>query len=72
MSKSIDKQQDTEKHLQVKLPIGGVSKRTYNEDELRHIAVNYAIHCLKGYEGSFTDWFNRISKDWRKIANRKQ
>ena len=49
-----------------------VSKRTYNDDEMRHIAVNYAIHCLKGYEGSFTDWFNGISKDWRKIANRKQ
>ena len=54
------------------LHIGSVSKRTYNEDELRHIAVNYAIHCLKGYEGSFIDWFNGISKDWRKIANRKQ
>ena len=48
------------------------SKRTYNEYELRHIAVNYAIHCLKGYEGSFTDWFNGISKDWRKIANEKR
>jgi len=54
------------------LRIGGVSKRTYNDDELRHIAVNYAIHCLKGYEGGFTDWFNGISKEWRKIANRKQ
>jgi len=52
--------------------LGVVSKRTYNDNEMRHIAVNYAIHCLKGYEGSFTDWFNRISKDWRKIANRKQ
>ena len=55
------------------LRIGSVSKRTYNDDEMRHIAVNYAIHCLKGYEGSFTDWFNGISKDWKKkIANRKQ
>jgi len=53
------------------LCIGISNKRTYNDDEMRHIAVNYAIHCLKGYEGSFTDWFNRISKDWRKIANRK-
>lgn len=51
--------------------ITDVSKGTYNDDELRHIAVNYAIYCLNGYEGSFTDWFNRISKDWRKIANRK-
>jgi hypothetical protein len=53
------------------LRISGVNKRTYNDDELRHIAVNFAIHCLNGYEGSFTDWFNGISKDWRKIANRK-
>lgn len=43
----------------------------YNEDELRHIAVNYAIHSLKGYQGTFTNWFNKTSKDWRTIANSK-
>jgi len=64
-NKTLDKQQNGNDF------IADVSKRTYNDDELRHIAVNYAIHCLKGYEGSFTNWFNGISKDWRKIANRK-
>lgn len=54
------------------LRIGSASKRTYNDDEMRHIAVNYAIHCIKGYEGSFYDWFNRISKNWEEIANRKK
>ena len=67
MSKEQNNQEDNKA-----LHISGVSKCTYNDDEMRHIAVNYAIHCLKGYEGSFNDWFNRISKDWRKIANRKQ
>jgi len=67
----MSKEQNLEKKDKA-LHIGGVSKRTYNDDEMRHIAVNYAIHCLKGYDGSFTDWFNRINKDWRKIANRKQ
>ncbi len=34
--------------------------------EMEHIATNYAIHCLKGYEGSFRDYYNNINFDWRK------
>ena len=34
--------------------------------EMEHIAVNYAIHCLKGYEGSFRDYYYGIFSDWRK------
>ena len=45
--------------------------KRFNNNELRHIAVNYAITCLKGYEGSFENWYAGIYKDWRKIANRK-
>lgn len=44
----------------------------FNLDELRHIAVNYAISCEKGFKGSFDSWFNTISPDWKKIANRKR
>ena len=43
----------------------------YNRNEIRHIAVNYAIHCLKGYKGTFTEWFDRIVENWREIANRE-
>lgn len=43
---------------------------TYNQKELAHIAGNYAITCLKGYDGTFNDWFKGISKDWKTIANR--
>jgi hypothetical protein len=42
----------------------------YSLDELRHIAVNFAINCEKGYKGDFDSWFNGISSDWRKIANK--
>ena len=42
---------------------------TFNMSELRHIAVNYAITCLHGYDGSFDKWFNGVSSDWREIAN---
>lgn len=45
---------------------------TFNKDEMRHLAVNYAIHCMKGYDGSFEAWYDNISPDWRKIANRKE
>lgn len=41
----------------------------FNINELRHLAVNYAINCMKGYDGSFDDWFDNISKDWKEIAN---
>jgi len=49
----------------------GVSKRKFNLNELRHIAVNFAITCEKGYRGDFDSWLNGISGEWRKIANRK-
>lgn len=55
-----------------KLHISDVSKRKFNLNELRHIAVNFAITCEKGYKGDFDSWFNGISGEWRKIANRKQ
>jgi hypothetical protein len=51
--------------------IHDVSKRKFNLNELRHIAVNFAINCEKGYKGDFDIWFNGISGEWRKIANRK-
>lgn len=47
-------------------------KETYNENELRHLTGNYAINCLKGYNGSFDDWFKDISPMWREIANRER
>lgn len=46
--------------------------KKYNLNELRHIAVNFAITCEKGYQGDFDSWFNKISPDWRKIANSKK
>jgi hypothetical protein len=48
-----------------------VNKRKFNINELRHIAVNFAIACEKGYKSSFDNWFNGISDEWRKIANGK-
>jgi len=47
-------------------------RNIYNKDELKHIATNYAIHSLHGYEWSFEHWFDRLHKDWRKIANRRE
>lgn len=44
---------------------------SFNLNEVRHLAVNYAINCEKGYKGSFDNWFNIISPEWREIANRK-
>lgn len=44
----------------------------YNTDELRHIAVNYAISCIKGSTAGFELWFNGLSPKWREIANQKQ
>ena len=46
-------------------------EETYNADELRHLAGNYAITCMKGYDGSFDDWFKNIDPKWGKIANKK-
>jgi hypothetical protein len=53
-----------------------MNKKTYrkpnmfNMDEMRHLAINYAINCMKGYDGSFDDWYNNLSKDWIEIANK--
>ncbi len=47
-------------------------KSMYNEKEMAHIAVNYAITCMKGYDGSFDDWFNRLDSKWRDIANKDE
>lgn len=44
-------------------------KREFNEFELRHLAVNFAISCGKGSTQSFEDWFSGISSDWLIIAN---
>lgn len=41
----------------------------FNLAELKHIAVNYALHSLNGYTGSFDDWFKNIAPEWRRIAN---
>lgn len=41
----------------------------FNLNELRHIAVNYAISCENGYHGDFDSWFNTISNEWRIVAN---
>lgn len=45
-------------------------KIEFNKFELRHLAVNFAIHSLKGADESFDSWFNKISDDWIEIANR--
>jgi hypothetical protein len=44
----------------------------FNINEMRHLAVNFAINCLKGYDGSFDDWYSNISPEWKKIANQKR
>lgn len=33
------------------------SEQRFTLEEVEQIAGNYAIHCLKGYNGSFQDWF---------------
>lgn len=58
-----------------KSPVSGLNKKgdeeLFNMNEVRHLAVNYAITCEKGYQDSFDNWYNHISSDWRKIANKK-
>ena len=39
--------------------------------EMEHIAVNYAITCQKGYEGTFRDYYRGVMKDWRKWLKQK-
>ena len=38
-----------------------VSNCFFDIDELRNIAVNYAITCQNGYEGTFDEWFEKLS-----------
>ena len=52
-------------------PFVNTKRKIFNLDEMRHLAVNYAITSLNGYNGSFDSWYSRISPNWRKIANRK-
>lgn len=47
-------------------------QKDYNSDELRHLAANYAITCMNGYDGSFEKWMEGLDPKWRKIANRKK
>jgi hypothetical protein len=35
--------------------------------EMEHIAVEFAISCVKGYKGSFEDYMLTVHKDWRVI-----
>jgi len=49
-----------------------VEEPKFNFNEVRHLAVNFAINCEKGYKGSFDDWYNGISSDWKKIANKTE
>ncbi len=51
--------------------LGLLPKEIYNDDEMRHLAVNYAITCQKGYSGSFESWMRDLSPKWREIANKK-
>ena len=44
---------------------------TYNADEMRHLAINFAITCQKGYSGSFESWLKDLGPKWREIANSK-
>jgi hypothetical protein len=48
-----------------------MTKERYSFREMEHIAVNYAIHCAKGYEGSFRDYFKGVKTDWRKLLKDK-
>jgi len=51
--------------------LGLLPRETYSEDEIRHIAVNYAITCQKGYNGSFESWIRDLSPNWRENVNKK-
>jgi hypothetical protein len=56
--------------LDVSLVVPGKDREDFNLYELRHIAVNFAINCEKGYQGSFDSWFAKINPKWRKLANK--
>lgn len=46
-------------------------KEKFSFREMEHIAVNYAIHCLKGYNGTFRDYYFGVKSDWRKWLKQK-
>ena len=43
-----------------------MTKERFSLREMEHIATNYAITCLKGYEGSFMEYYKGTNFDWRK------
>ena len=47
------------------------TKERFSFREMEHIAVNYAIHCLKGYDGTFRDYYSDVRNDWRKWLKQK-
>jgi hypothetical protein len=38
--------------------------------EMEHIAVGFAVECMKGYDGSFEDYIEMLNKDWRTILKK--
>jgi hypothetical protein len=42
-----------------------MKNKRYSFREMEHIAVNYAISCLKGYDGTFRDYMKGVKEDWR-------
>ncbi len=38
--------------------------------EMEHIAVEFAVECMRGYEGSFEDYMETLRKDWRTILKK--
>ena len=47
------------------------TKERFSFREMEHIAVNYAIHCLKGYDGTFRNYYTGINSDWKKWLKQK-
>lgn len=44
-----------------------MKKERYSFGEMEFVAVEFAKECLRGFEGSFEDYFNSLDKRWRKI-----
>lgn len=42
-----------------------VKGEIFTYDELAHIASNYSISCMRGYDRSFNDWFSGLVPEWR-------
>jgi len=42
------------------------TKERFSFREMEHIAINYAITCMKGYDGSFRKYYFGVKNDWRK------